>query len=254
MCGSCPSGYSGDGVTCVYVGSCAINNGGCHPLASCVENPALTSAHVLCRCPAGFAGNGIGPNGCQRSIDVSVDTACSSNPCVHGTCIPDATAQGYTCICLAGYTGRNARSISLSTNSSENTSSRYNGTSQIFMSTFPMLLGSTCNIRADPCSPNPCRNNGVCTISNGAVACDCPSTFTGSRCETPRQTCGGVSRNAVGHLEFPIGGTVYQHGLSCAWLLVTNSSLVLNVTFTRFNLEHSTDCKFDFLQVGGSWR
>lgn len=110
MCGSCPSGYSGDGVTCVYVGSCAINNGGCHPLASCVENPALTSAHVLCRCPAGFAGNGIGPNGCQRSIDVSVDTACSSNPCVHGTCIPDATAQGYTCICLAGYTGRNARS------------------------------------------------------------------------------------------------------------------------------------------------
>lgn len=104
-------------------------------------------------------------------------------------------------------------------------------------------------MKIDPCSPNPCKNNGVCTISNGMVSCDCPSTYTGTRCETPRQTCGGVSRNPVGHLEFPIGGNVYQHGLSCAWVLITNSSLVLNVTFTRFDLEHSTDCKYDFLQV-----
>lgn len=112
-----------------------------------------------------------------------------------------------------------------------------------------IIIGATCNVKIDPCSPNPCKNNGVCTISNGAATCDCPSTYTGTRCETPRQTCGGVSRNPVGHLEFPIGGNVYQHGLSCAWVLITNSSLVLNVTFTRFNLEHSTDCKYDFLQV-----
>lgn len=112
-----------------------------------------------------------------------------------------------------------------------------------------IIVGATCNVKIDPCSPNPCKNNGVCAVSNGVVTCDCPSTYTGTRCETPRQTCGGVSRNPVGHLEFPIGGNVYQHGLSCAWVLITNSSLVLNVTFTRFNLEHSTDCKYDFLQV-----
>lgn len=113
---------------------------------------------------------------------------------------------------------------------------------------FRIISGSTCDVR-DPCVPNPCKNSGVCVISNGVQTCDCPSTYTGNRCETPRQTCGGVSRNPLGHLEFPIGGNVYQHGLSCAWVLVTNSSLVLNVTFTRFNLEHSTDCKYDFLQV-----
>ncbi|XP_033347146.1 cubilin [Bombus vosnesenskii] len=209
MCGPCPRGYSGDGVTCVYVGSCAINNGGCHPLATCIENPALTSAYVICRCPAGMVGDGLGPNGCQ-STEISAHSPCASNPCVHGKCTIHGTT--YTCICNAGYTG------------------------------------STCDVR-DPCVPNPCKNSGVCVISNGVQTCDCPSTYTGNRCETPRQTCGGVSRNPLGHLEFPIGGNVYQHGLSCAWVLVTNSSLVLNVTFTRFNLEHSTDCKYDFLQI-----
>ncbi|XP_076174105.1 cubilin isoform X2 [Ptiloglossa arizonensis] len=112
------------------------------------------------------------------------------------------------------------------------------------------LARETCNVAIETCTPNPCKNNGACSIVNGAVTCDCTSLFTGSRCETPRQTCGGVSRNVMGHLQFPVSGdTVYQHGLSCAWLLITNSSLVLNVTFTRFDLEDSTDCKFDFLQI-----
>ncbi|XP_054002675.1 cubilin [Hylaeus anthracinus] len=214
MCGPCPTGYRGDGVTCTYVGSCAINNGGCHPYARCVENAALTSAYVLCRCPAGYVGDGMGPNGCQPITDVSVGTACASNPCVHGRCIPGATEHTYRCQCNPGY------------------------------------VGTTCSDTADPCSPNPCKNNGVCVVSNGAATCDCPSTYTGDRCQTARQMCGGMSRNPVGHLEFPVGGsTVYQHGLSCAWVLMTNSSLVLNVTFTKFNVEDSTDCKYDFLQI-----
>ena len=35
-CGACPSGYSGDGVVCSYLGPCHMNNGGCHPMATCV--------------------------------------------------------------------------------------------------------------------------------------------------------------------------------------------------------------------------
>ena len=34
-----PAGYQGDGVTCRYVGICRVDNGGCHPLASCSESP-----------------------------------------------------------------------------------------------------------------------------------------------------------------------------------------------------------------------
>ncbi|XP_011637168.1 cubilin-like [Pogonomyrmex barbatus] len=211
ICGPCPPGYRGDGVSCIFVGGCAINNGGCHPLATCTENPSLTSSYVLCRCPSGYVGNGMGPNGCQLT-DVSLNTACSSNPCVHGTCVPNG-ANGFTCTCNPGYSG------------------------------------TTCNTPNDPCSPNPCRNSGICTVLDGQATCQCTSSFTGSRCETPRQACGGVLRNPMGTLQFPMGGNTYQHGLSCAWVLITESSKVLNVTFTAFNLEQSTDCKFDFLQI-----
>ncbi|XP_014605735.1 PREDICTED: cubilin-like [Polistes canadensis] len=210
VCGPCPPGYHGDGVSCIYVGSCRINNGGCHPLAACIENPALTSSYVQCRCPTGYQGDGLGPNGCRPATEIS-NNSCANRPCVHGTCI--STYEGFICRCDTGYTG------------------------------------TTCNTQIDLCAPNPCKNNGVCIVSNGAVTCDCPNSYTGTRCETQRQTCGGVSRNPVGHLEFPIGGTTYQHGLSCAWVLVTNSTQVLNVTFTSFNLENSVDCKFDFLQI-----
>ena len=37
----------------------------------------------------------------------------------------------------------------------------------------------------DPCHPNPCNNNGVCSISHfGGYTCNCSSTgYTGSNCE-----------------------------------------------------------------------
>ncbi|XP_078037937.1 cubilin [Augochlora pura] len=212
MCGPCPTGYNGDGVTCVYVGGCKLNNGGCHPLATCIENAALTSAYVLCRCPVGFTGDGIGPNGChQIATHITGYGACFNNPCVHGSCHPK-DGDNYDCLCDAGYIGKN------------------------------------CNVK-DPCKPNPCKNSGTCRLVDGAAVCNCSASYTGSRCENPRQTCGGVTRDLVGQLVFPRDGNVYQNGLSCAWLLTTNSLLVLNVTFTKFNIEKSTDCKYDFLQI-----
>lgn len=123
-----------------------------------------------------------------------------------------------------------------------------------YLLSYPLykLLGTTCNIRpdtADPCWSNPCRNSGTCIVLNGQATCQCTSSFTGNRCETPRQTCGGVTRNPTGTLQFPMDSSTYQHGLSCAWVLITDPSKVLNVTFTVFNLEDSRECKYDFLQV-----
>ena len=31
---------------------------------------------------------------------------------------------------------------------------------------------------------NPCENGGTLTYLNGAIECDCPTGFTGVRCET----------------------------------------------------------------------
>ncbi len=41
MCIKCKiAGYSGDGVTCRFVGVCNQNNGGCTPIATCEEAPS----------------------------------------------------------------------------------------------------------------------------------------------------------------------------------------------------------------------
>ncbi|KAH0809453.1 hypothetical protein GEV33_013339 [Tenebrio molitor] len=80
ICGSCPPGYTGDGVTCSYQGVCNVNNGGCHRLATCRNNPRISSTFVQCSCPAGYVGNGLGPNGCVRRIQ-PVLNACNPNPC-----------------------------------------------------------------------------------------------------------------------------------------------------------------------------
>lgn len=54
-----------------------------------------------------------------------------------------------------------------------------------------------------------------------------------------------------GTLKFPANNASYEHNTRCAWLISTNSSMVLNVTFTAFDLERPVGqlCKFDWLQI-----
>jgi len=41
------AGYQGDGINCRYVGICAVNNGGCHPMAVCRETPGTIQQRLL---------------------------------------------------------------------------------------------------------------------------------------------------------------------------------------------------------------
>jgi len=52
-----------------------------------------------------------------------------------------------------------------------------------------------------------------------------------------------------GRLRYPPEGTGYEHNAQCAWVIRTNESLVVNVTFNSFDLEDSTECRFDWLQI-----
>jgi len=36
----------------------------------------------------------------------------------------------------------------------------------------------------NPCLPNPCQNNGLCTPSGTSYVCACLTGYTGQRCET----------------------------------------------------------------------
>ncbi|XP_065577276.1 cubilin-like isoform X4 [Artemia franciscana] len=227
QCGPCPVGYEGDGVSCRYVGACSANNGGCHPLATCIDNPAISTSYVFCQCRPGYTGSGMGPLGCmpmqgQSTNDIIPSDGaiihadpCSSNPCAAtGTCLARATT--FVCLCAPGYTGQR------------------------------------CEAQLDLCESQPCLNGGTCS-SNGAVySCICPTGFTGYNCETQLQTCGGFFPAVEGTISFPSSESdLYPHLVSCAWVITTRPGKVLNVTFTRFNIEGSTvnQCLFDWLQI-----
>ncbi|KAJ8307337.1 hypothetical protein KUTeg_015421 [Tegillarca granosa] len=94
------AGYQGNGVTCTWVGVCNINNGGCHPQATCTESPATGRT---CTCRPGYIGNGIGPSGCIQQGDTS--GPCASNPCRNGAACQNSGST-YRCVCNPGYTGQ----------------------------------------------------------------------------------------------------------------------------------------------------
>lgn len=164
----------------------------------------------ICVCPPGYTGSGFGRNGCFEGIPAP----CASNPCQNGgTCVPAELGLAFSCNCPPG------------------TSRPY------------------CTISTDPCSRFPCQNGGTCVTLNGnRYQCSCPPKYTGLSCQTEVRACGGVLTGLSGTLKYPPSDN-YPHNSRCAWLIRTNMTQVLNVTFTKFNLEGSNECRFDWLQV-----
>ncbi|XP_037091351.1 cubilin homolog [Pollicipes pollicipes] len=176
-CGACPAGYQGNGVVCRVAagGICGVGNGGCHPLAQCYHNPAISASHVQCTCPSGYAGSGLGPAGC--------------------------------------------------------------------------VTRARCDMDVNECQSSPCQNGATCSNTVGSFACTCSGDYTGPLCQTRQQACGGAL-DSPGALSFPHMGVTYPHEVSCAWLIRAPPDKVLNVTFTRFQLEPSSgSCRYDWLQV-----
>ncbi|XP_018577861.1 cubilin-like [Anoplophora glabripennis] len=214
MCSNCPPGYEGDGISCTFRGLCNVNNGGCHHLAQCRDNSRISSTYVECICPTGYVGNGIGPTGCMLSS--SPFNPCASNPCVNGDCSVNNVTGEYICTCRRNFTGRN------------------------------------CNmIKKDPCTTNPCLNGGTCRNVMGITfQCICKSGFRGTLCETEAPGCGGKLYGTSGILSYPSGDyETYGHRLSCSWTIETNSTKILNITFSKFDIEESTGCRSDWLQI-----
>jgi hypothetical protein len=85
---------------------------------------------------------------------------------------------------------------------------------------------------ADPCDPDPCRNDGVCTEVDGDFECDCgDSGYIGKRCEKP------------GYLELAAGGAstcalMADHSVKC-W---GADAMSLEGTFTKVTVGAGQIC------------
>merc|ERR1711936_291470 len=135
-----------------------LNSGTCRSLAG---------GAFECTCPSSFGGpfcerdlrtTTVAPTTTPVPVTTKSPTSttpsggiCGNNPCLNGgTCKP--TADGFSCTCTAGFTGR-----------------------------FCLNIVSTSR-PAGTCNFNPCLNGGTCLNNTGAISCVCPSGFTGGSC------------------------------------------------------------------------
>lgn len=211
-CGNCPLGYDGDGRTCTASATRPYLQ--CSDSSMCNVNAQCfqyANSPPSCICSAGYSGNGFGPNGCI----VSAQDPCSAVRCRNGgTCMRNGTSA--YCACPPG------------------------------------TRQPLCDRTVDRCLTNPCLNGGNCTsLPFGRnYLCRCPRGFSGNNCQNQVRRCGGVRNAENGTIAYPEeSGGVYSHNSRCAWLIKTNHTKVLKITFKKFEIEESRDCKFDWLQI-----
>ncbi|XP_022107899.1 cubilin-like isoform X2 [Acanthaster planci] len=249
-CGTCPTGYTGNGHQCNDVNECLTNNGGCSvsPLVQCTNTPGSRQCGP---CPIGYIGDG---------VVCTYVGVCQQN---NGGCSPYATCSensgvpsGRICTCNPGYTGNGEGPSGCvpSTGPTCQDNPCVNGRCETLGSSFrcvcdPGWQGDRCGQDIDECASTPCDNGGTCHNLINGFDCDCADGFSGDRCQETQQSCGGYLNGATGYFEFPPLGQVYDHGLSCAWVITVDADKVIYITFARFKLEYHPNCDFDFLQI-----
>ncbi|XP_072390118.1 basement membrane-specific heparan sulfate proteoglycan core protein isoform X27 [Diabrotica undecimpunctata] len=92
--------------------------------------------------------------------------SCSNKPCQNGgQCYPLSPTE-YQCACASGFTGRN------------------------------------CETSENKCDPNPCENQGTCSLKNSQYVCDCALGFTGRNCDQVTELRNDAHFDGNGYLEF----------------------------------------------------
>ncbi|XP_063777593.1 cubilin [Pseudophryne corroboree] len=250
-CGSCPTGWIGNGYSCQDINECETDNGGCSvaPLVRCMNT--MGSFHCG-PCPPGYEGDG---RTCSQ-----IDACSVHNGDCHplASCAPREEGLLPVCVCPPGYAGNGyGASGCLSVSDiCQKHNPCVNGVckpsvSNYICECYPGWDGSNCTENIDECSSSPCQNGGSCLDGINSYTCNCTSGWTGFHCETQTQACGGVLSSLNGTLSYPNnpGNESYGHMMSCSWVIKTEANKILRITFPYFSLENSPRCSFDFLQI-----
>ncbi|KAJ8041072.1 Hyalin [Holothuria leucospilota] len=144
----------------------------------------MTGNGFLCLCTAGRSGDR-----CEIVID---DDPCLPSPCENdGTCLP--FMNNFVCICLPGFTGDVCeQGIPCNPNPCLGGGTCFQLADNSFVCVCtPGRTGQRCEITG-PCNPDPCLNGGTCFDAlglPGGFFCNCPSGFSGDRCEDSPGPC-----------------------------------------------------------------
>lgn len=85
-------------------------------------------------------------------------------------------------------------------------------------------------------------NGGTCIPKDDKFTCICEDTFDGALCENEASSCSGELRRPQGNLKYPPNQALSVSNAICSWLITTEATKVLNVTFKNFTLENSKNC------------
>ncbi|CAD6193661.1 unnamed protein product [Caenorhabditis auriculariae] len=160
-CESCPPGYTGDGKKCEKQSACL--NANCHELAKCRESDEVWHTNgYICVCPSGYAGDGVGLNGCEKTNS----TVCQTNLCMNGGKCQPLNNVSYRCVCPDGYFGtfcQNRDPCSVN----------------------PCLNGGKCQ-----------------RATTYEYKCQCTGNFYGEQCELEEESCNSHITQESGNVTF----------------------------------------------------
>ncbi|KAJ2944729.1 hypothetical protein O0L34_g4091 [Tuta absoluta] len=148
-----------------------------------------------CECASGWTGttctDDVDECATSREGSETTVTEVPLGPCVNAAACNN-TAGGYSCTCLAGWTGRDCE-----VNVDDCTGQCLHGATCIDLvddfhcACAAGYAGRTCARDVDDCAPRPCRNGGECVDLLDAYRCICPVGFSGKDCEDDRDHCAG---------------------------------------------------------------
>ncbi|XP_044748344.1 sushi, von Willebrand factor type A, EGF and pentraxin domain-containing protein 1-like isoform X2 [Coccinella septempunctata] len=132
----------------------------------------------VCLCPEGFEGET-----CEIGTLYCQDGLCENN----GTCLEKPTT--YECSCPKGFIGKRCNILPCDYNPCpknaicENVEEINANKNSFRCVCLDGWTGRSCDIEINPCSSNPCQNNGKCIKIPSGFKCECPKLTHGNTCE-----------------------------------------------------------------------